>query len=94
MKKQGVTYQVTSIGKGAFKGNRRLEEVTIGKNVKTIGANAFSGDKKLRKVAVKSSVLKTVGKNAFQGVSPKCKVSVPKKKRKAYRKKFKKMTVR
>ena len=94
VKKQGVTFQVTSIGKGAFKGNRRLEEVTIGKNVKTIGANAFSGDKKLRKVAVKSSVLKTVGKNAFQGVSPKCKVSVPKKKRKAYRKKFKKMTVR
>lgn len=84
--------KVTSIAPKAFKNNKSLKTVVIGKNVKTIGKNAFAGDKKLKKVTIKSKVLKKVGKNAFKKAGNKKTVAkvTTKAKKKAYKKLLKK----
>ncbi|MBE5871636.1 MAG: hypothetical protein E7294_10305 [Lachnospiraceae bacterium] len=87
---KGVTYKVTSIGKNAFKDNKKLKSVTIPEGVKTIGANAFKGAKNLKTIKIKSTVLKKVGKNAFKGIHAKATIKVPKKQKKAYGKILKK----
>ena len=84
----GVTYKVISISKDAFKGNKKLKKVTIGKNVTKINANAFNGCKNLKNITVKSTKIKTVGKNAFKGINAKAKIKVPKSKLKYYKKLF------
>ena len=84
----GVTYKVISISKDAFKGNKKLKKVTIGKNVTKINANAFNGCKNLKTVTVKSTQIKTVGKNAFKGINAKAKIKVPKNKLSYYKKLF------
>ncbi len=61
----GVEYAVTSIAKNAFKNNKKLTEVKIGKNVTSIGDNAFAGCKNLRKVELNENLM-TIGKNAFK----------------------------
>lgn len=86
----GAVYKVTSVSKNAFKNNKKIKKVTIGKNVKTIGSNTFSGCKNLRTIIVKSKQIKTVGKNAFKGIHSKAEIKVPKKKLKSYRKMFSK----
>lgn len=65
VKIKGKTFKVTEIAKGAFKNNKKVETVTIGKYVTKIGANAFSGSKKLKKVTINSTVLTTIDKQAF-----------------------------
>ncbi|MBO5088022.1 MAG: leucine-rich repeat domain-containing protein [Lachnospiraceae bacterium] len=62
----GITYRVTSIAKNAFNGFKRLEKVTIGKNVTTIGDKAFYKCTKLTKITIPSKVNK-IGKQAFYG---------------------------
>lgn len=90
VKKDGVSYAVTSIGTGAFKNCKKLGKITIGKNVAVISQNAFSGCKALKKITVKSTGLKKVGKNALKGIHKKAVIKVPKKKLKTYRKLWKK----
>lgn len=82
----GITYKVTSISKNAFKNNKKLKKITIGKNITTIGANAFYGCKNLKTVTIKSTQVKSVGKNAFKGINPKAKIKVPKSKLTKYKK--------
>ena len=79
-----LTYKVTKIEKNAFKNNKKLTSVTIGKNVTSIGANAFWGAQKLNQITIQTKSLKTVGKNALKGISSKCKIKVPKNKLKNY----------
>ncbi len=62
----GITYRVTSIAKNAFNGFKRLEKVTIGKNVITIGDKAFYKCTKLSKITIPAKVSK-IGKQAFYG---------------------------
>lgn len=88
----GVSCKVTSIANNAFKGQKKLKKVTIGANVTTIGKKAFSGCKNLTKIVVKSKKLKKVGAKAFANINPKAKIKVPKNKKKAYKKLFKKNT--
>lgn len=83
---QGRTYTVTKIAKNAFKNNKKLKTVTIGKNITEIGASAFSGAKKLKTIKIQSTVLSNVGKKAFKGIMDKAKIKVPKSKKKAYKK--------
>ena len=87
-----TVYTVTSIAAKAFKGNKTLTKVTIGKNVKTIGKQAFYKCQKLKKVTVKTTRLtaKTVGAKAFQGIAKKAAITVPAKKLSAYKKILKK----
>lgn len=86
----GTKYTVTEIDKNAFKGNKKLTKVTIGKNVTKIGANAFSGCKSLKTITIKATKLKSIGKKAFKNVSSKATIKVPKKSKKAYKKLLKK----
>ena len=81
-----ISYKVTSISSDAFKNNKKLKKVTIGKNVTTIGNGAFRGCGKMETVTIRSSKLKSVGKNAFKGIKSNAKIKVPAKKLKAYKK--------
>lgn len=91
IKINGATYKVTSIAKSAFKNNKKLKTVTIGKNVSKIGKNVFSGCKKLKTITIKSTKLKakTLSKSTFKGIKKATTVKVPKKKLSAYKKLFK-----
>ncbi len=82
IKINGATYKVTSIAKSAFKNNKKLKTVTIGKNVSKIGENVFSGCKKLKTITIKSTKLKakTLSKSTFKGITKATTVKVPKKK--------------
>ena len=85
-----VTYKVTSIAANAFKNNKKLKKVMIGKNVTKIGKKAFYGCSKLKKITVKTTKLtkKNVGSQAFKGIHKKAAFKVPKKKISSYRKAF------
>lgn len=92
IKLAGVNFKVTDIAKNAFKNNKNIKKVIIGKNVTKIGANAFNGCKKLSKITIKGTVLKSVGKNAIKGINKKAVIKVPKKKLAKYKKLFKSKT--
>jgi len=74
----GVTYKVTSVEKGAFKNNKKIKKVTIGKNVKTIGKEAFSGCTKLKTVKLGGSVT-SIGDKAFYKNTTLTSISLPSK---------------
>lgn len=88
IKINGKSCKVTEIAKGAFKNNKKLTKVTIGKNVKKIGASAFEGCIKLKTVSIKSSNVTSVGKNAIKNINKKATITCPSKKVKAYKKLF------
>lgn len=60
----GVQYKVTSIDESAFKNNKTLQSVKLGKYVTQIDAEAFSGCTALTSVTVNSEVTK-IGDKAF-----------------------------
>ena len=80
----GYVFQVTGIGKNAFKNCRKLKKVTIGANVTRIEANALRNCPRLKKVIVKSERIEYVGKNAWKGIHAKAVIRVPKADRKKY----------
>lgn len=60
-------YKVTSVGKNAFKGNKKITSVKMGKNVKRIGAGAFWGATLIKRVVIPTgSKLEVIEKNAFR----------------------------
>lgn len=87
---KGQTYQVTAIESNAFKGNKKLKNITIGANIEKIGKSAFEKCSRLTKITIQSSVLTKVEKKALKGVNKKCVIKAPKKKKAAYKKYFKK----
>ena len=89
VKVDGYTYKVTEIAAKAFKNNKKIKSVTLGKNVKKIGKEAFSNCKKLKKITIKSSSLKSVGKNAIKNIDKIATINVPKKQLSKYKKLFK-----
>lgn len=78
IKVDNVTYRVTSIAADAFKGNKKLTKVTIGKNVRSIGTNAFYGCSKLKTVSVGSDVT-TIGTKAFYKCTSLTQITIPSK---------------
>ena len=84
----GITYKVTAIAANAFKNNKTVKKITIGKNVTKIGAKAFYGCKKLKSITIKTAKLtsKNVGNDAFKGIATDAKVKVPEKKLDTYQK--------
>ncbi|MBR6222543.1 MAG: leucine-rich repeat protein [Lachnospiraceae bacterium] len=88
LKYKGVTYKVTEIKANAFKNNKKLKKIVIGKNIKKIGKNAFSGCINLKTITIKTTKLtkKNVGKDAFKNINKKATVTVPKSKLKDYTK--------
>jgi hypothetical protein len=73
----GYNLKVTEVGTKAFKGLKKLQKVTFGKNVKSIGKNAFQNCKKLKKINFKN--VKTIGAGAFSGCKALTKVTIGKK---------------
>ena len=86
IKASGKTWKVTSVAANALKGNKKMESLTIGKNVRKIGKNAFANCRKLKKVIIKSKKINTIGKNAFKNINKKATVKVPKAQKKKYAK--------
>ena len=82
----GITYKVTKIADKAFKNNKKLKKVIIGKNITTIGKQAFYGCKNLKTIIFKTTELKSVGKQAFKGIHKKATMKVPRKKYTKYKK--------
>ena len=66
IKINGVKYTVTKISDDAFKNNKKIKEIVIGKNISIIGKNAFKGCDKLKTMTITSKV-KVIGANAFSG---------------------------
>ena len=72
----GVTYKVTAVASQAFKGNKNLTNITIGRGITKIGNEAFSGCKNLKKITVTTGKLKTISKSAFKGINKKATITV------------------
>ena len=62
VKYKGTNYKITSIGSSAFTNNKKLETITLGKNIKKIGKPAFKGCAKLVKVRVPKAKLSSYKK--------------------------------
>ena len=90
VKKDGVTYKVVGISANAFKNNKKITQIVIGKNVKTIGSKAFYNCKKLKSITVKTTKLtsSSVKKTVFKGISKNVTVKVTKSKYSKYKKLF------
>ena len=88
VKIDGVTYKVTKVDDGAFKGNKTVTTVKIPSTVTTIGKDAFNGCKKMKTITIKSTKLtsKSIASGAFKGLSKSVTIKVPKKQLKAYKK--------
>ena len=87
------TYKVTRIQPKAFCKKSKLKTLVLGKNLTNIGSKAFYQCKNLKKISIHSTKLKysTVGKKAFAKISKKARFTLPKSKKKAYKKLLKKM---
>jgi hypothetical protein len=72
----GVSYKVTSVASNAFKNNKKLTKVIIGKNVKTVGTSAFSGCSKLKTVSMGANVT-TINAKAFYKCIALTKITIP-----------------
>ncbi len=88
----GKKFKITSVGKNAFKGYKKLGSVTLGKNVAKIEAGAFEKCGKLKKIKIGGTALKSVGKNAIKGIGKKAVIQCPKKQLAKYMKLFKAST--
>lgn len=73
----GVKCKVTAIDPEAFKGNKKIKSVTIGKYVTTIPEGAFKGCKSLTSVTFKGNV-KEIGNSAFEKCTALKKITIPK----------------
>ena len=76
IKVNGITCKVTGISANAFKNNKSLKSVSIGRNVTVIGTNAFYGCKKLSKVNGGDGIVK-IGHRAFANCSSLNKITIP-----------------
>lgn len=85
----GEVYKVTSIAANAFKGNKKISLVIIGKNITSIGKRAFFKCAALKKIDIKSNVMKNIGAAAFKKINKKAVIKVPKKEIKKYKKMLK-----
>lgn len=64
VKGKGVTYQVTSIEKNAFRNNKKIKKVTLGQKITVIGTSAFQNCSVLQSVTIPASV-KKIGSKCF-----------------------------
>lgn len=81
-----VSFKVTAVEANAFKNNKSLTSVTVGKYVNTIGNQAFYGDSKLKTIKITGPYLKSAGKNALKGIYSKAVIKVPAAQYTAYKK--------
>ena len=87
----GIAYTVTEIGKGAYKGRKKLKKVVIPKTVKAIRKNAFKGCGKLSKITIYADSLTTIEKGAFSGISKDATITIKASSKSKYNKLIKKI---
>ncbi|SFB71652.1 Leucine rich repeat-containing protein [Butyrivibrio sp. YAB3001] len=75
---EGVTYRVTEIADNAFKGNKVVTTIKMGKNINKIGSEAFMDCACLTSVVVGANVT-SIGNNAFNGCASLKALSLPNK---------------
>ena len=75
IKVNGKTYKVDAIGDNALAGNKKVQKLSIGKNVKKIGENAFAGAKKLKNIEIYGNI-KEIGEGAFSGIAAKAVITI------------------
>lgn len=73
----GHTYDVTVLEDGSIRNQKKVQAVTVGKNIAQIGDEAFYGCKRLKKIKITSEHLEYIGEDAFYGISAKAVVYVP-----------------
>lgn len=78
VKMHGVTYKVTSVAGKAFKDNKKITKVVIGKNVTSVGTSAFSGCTKLTSITLPAE-LTTIGEKAFYKCTALTSIVIPSK---------------
>lgn len=81
--------KVTTIGKKAWKEDKKITSLTIGANIENIQKQAFYKCKNLKKVKVTSKKITKVGTDAWKKLSKKTSFQFPKQCKKAYKKFFK-----
>ncbi|WP_026490894.1 leucine-rich repeat protein [Butyrivibrio sp. XPD2002] len=90
----GYTMNVTDIAPFFIRGNKKVKNVTVGKNVTTIGKQAFWNCKKLKKVKIKSTKVTSFGRKAFGKDAKDFYVKTPKSSKKNYEKLFTKSSIK
>ncbi len=71
-----VKCKVTSVANNAFKNNKKIKKIVIGKNVSVIGSNAFRGCVKLSSVTLGAGVV-TIKAGAFFGCTALKELTIP-----------------
>ncbi len=71
----GFSYNVTTISKSAFKGNKTLTSVTLNAGICKVESNAFASCKKLKLLTIPGPDIK-IGKNAFKGIASRAKITI------------------
>lgn len=89
VKLDGITFRITSVAAKAFRKNKKLKSVIIGKNVTNIGKQSFFQCAALKNITLKGSKAPVIGRKAFKGTKASCKVRYPKKMKKSQIKKLK-----
>lgn len=84
---EGRSYQVTSVGAKAFRNQKKLTTVGIGKKVTVIGKEAFRGCARLKKVTMPKSLTR-IGAKAFYQCSSLTGITIPKKVKKIEKQAF------
>ena len=77
VKMGGQKYDVTVLDESCIRSNKKVQTVTIGKNISQIGEDAFYGCKKLKKIKIKSEQVEYIGENAFEGIAKNAVIYVP-----------------
>ena len=72
-----TTLKVTAIDNAAFKGNKKLQKVTIGKNITAIGNHAFYNCTALKKVTMGTSRVSSIGDKAFMKCKSLTSITLP-----------------
>lgn len=72
----GKTYKVTTVAENAFAGNKKIQNVSLGKNVTKLGKNSFKNCSNLKKITFNNKV-KVIGAGCFANCKKLPKVVLP-----------------
>ena len=81
----GLDYAVTMMEENCIRGNKKVLNATVGKNVTEIGDHAFAGCENLTKIKIRSEKLEAVGEGAFRNIAGNAAIYVPRSCLSAYR---------
>ena len=71
IKKNGKTYKVTTLSAKAFKDNKNVTSIVLGKNLTKVEDGALKGLKKLKTITFNTKSKLTLGKNSLANLKPK-----------------------